>query len=72
MVDMVIVIDNYFGYYLVCDTEAAFVGFCGLMFVHWCGYFGYVFSGFAGLLPVVSYVFGYKSLIISTIHFCRW
>ena len=70
--DMVIVIDNYLGYYFVCDAEAAFVGFYGVKIVHWYGYFGYVFSGFAGLLPVDSYVLGYKSLIINNIHFCRW
>ena len=28
-------------------------------------------SGFAGLLPVVSWVFGCKWLIINGIHFCR-
>ncbi len=72
MGDMVIVIDNYFGYYFVCDTEAAFVGLYGLQFVHWYGYFGNVFSGFSGLFPVISYVLGYKSLIINTIHFCMW
>jgi len=31
-----------------------------------------MFSRFAGLLPVVSCVLGYKSLIINNILFCRW
>jgi hypothetical protein len=57
---MVIFIDNYSRHYFVFDVEAVFVGFYGLKFIHWYGYFGNVFSGFAGLLPVVSYGFGYK------------
>jgi hypothetical protein len=60
MCDMVIVINNYFEYCFVFDTEAALIGFYGLKFVHWYGYFGYVFAGFSGLLPVVSYGFECK------------
>ena len=72
MGDMVIVIDNYFGYCFVCRSEFAYVGFYGLKFIHWYGYFVYVFAGIAGLLPVVTYGYECKSLIINNILFCRW